>query len=450
MRSACFLLVAASALVAFETRATAQEAPPACALSAASKGKVAQWKSRDGLRYDHFLPETYDPETGVTVTYVLRSFACEPGNCFWGHPAGRFRPDDLIVGPDPPIRGADGLFDWDASETCLARFHALDAEIRETVKVRATYFVGEWAGGSFALHYATRYPDHVQGVVSTEAHRWGVTDIEKLDVHLAVASLGGVDPCYRIEKDRLPLQLLWRPGPLSQLMDLTEEHWIRCAQLVTWCEAMTSDAPDRLEHDLGWLENVRESDGWQRCPLVAYLVGHRIAGMGSLGEGLRTRAARLEAAVRRVAGVHTAVLRKARLKAPGTSGPPPAWSSHLTYFLRDWRGVPEADALAEEWAEFIDAQNSAAEASRAAYYTALANSDTEGALTAALDAIEHGHVDPWTQKSDMLMKIRFWREGAKALELPRALVKRYDKVVVPAAARRAEGEASYSRSNNSW
>ena len=79
-------------------------------------GKVYEWQSKDGLRYQYFLPKSYDPAKGITLTFVLHGSNLDRRWGFANHKAGVFRKQDLVVCPDGTTSMATA-----ASTRCRAR-----------------------------------------------------------------------------------------------------------------------------------------------------------------------------------------------------------------------------------------------------------------------------------------------------------------------------------------
>ena len=65
-----------------------------------SKGRVLAWKSKGGLAYEYFVPASYDPERGANLVLVFHGTGLDRRWTFANHPAGTFRPDDIVVSPD--------------------------------------------------------------------------------------------------------------------------------------------------------------------------------------------------------------------------------------------------------------------------------------------------------------------------------------------------------------
>ena len=67
--------------------------PPEKAPGPDATGKLYTWKAENGLAYDFFLPKEYDPEKGITLTFIrpCGGPACEAFRHLGegaGHPAG--------------------------------------------------------------------------------------------------------------------------------------------------------------------------------------------------------------------------------------------------------------------------------------------------------------------------------------------------------------------------
>ena len=105
MRRAVRFAVLAAALAFGAAPAAAAETPEK-EPSAKAAGKVYAWKTKRGLRYEYFVPEKYDAAKGANLVFILHGTGLDRRWGFANHPAGEFRPDDLVVSPDGPTARA--------------------------------------------------------------------------------------------------------------------------------------------------------------------------------------------------------------------------------------------------------------------------------------------------------------------------------------------------------
>jgi hypothetical protein len=123
------------------------------------------------------------------------------------------------------------------------------------------------------------------------------------------------------------------------------------------------------------------------------------------------------------------------------------WPAHARLFLRDWRGVPAADAFAKEWEKIVEKHHDAAKDGWTDYYAESKKGKTDKAFSAAVDAIEKGFLHYWVEDAEMRATLAKWRDDAKAAKLSPAATKRYDAVVVPFLDAEKAGRKAYEAIN---
>jgi hypothetical protein len=431
----------------------AGDGPPEKELGPKSTGKVFTSKAPDGLAYDYYLPKGYDPEKGITLTFILHG--SNQGK-WWGfsmHPAGKFRPEDFVVSPDGTTPNGQGGHNSLQTDRDLKRLHELHRHLKERIKVNATYIYGLSQGSFFAHFYAGHHGEEVQGIVAHGSGLWIGSGLAKKNHHQAIsvqhgrgdpvypygggvgAYQGYVDAKYPLRKFRtLELDLHWAP-------------WGHQAQQLAWCEGMTSPDPERVLHDFEWLENVKDSDGWFLDPVSAYQVAKRVAAMEGMDPKARARAAKLAAKIDGLAQKHVAAIDASYAKTKKKVTASATWPAHARYFLRDWQGVPAADAFAKSFRKTKEKHDDVADDAWKDYDGALKKGDKRKAFAAGIDVIEKGFLNYWASDAALLKNLKDWREDAKDHGIPSASVKRYDKVVKPFLDATAKGKKAYASLN---
>ena len=104
-----------------------------------SKGEVYTWQGSNGLRYEYYVPKSYDHEQGASLTLILHGSNLDRRWGFANHEAGEFRPDDIVVSPDGTTSNGGGGFNSLQSRDDLERLHALHQELVSIFNVRATF-----------------------------------------------------------------------------------------------------------------------------------------------------------------------------------------------------------------------------------------------------------------------------------------------------------------------
>lgn len=448
-----YALVAALTIVATSTDLRAGDGPPEKEPGPKATGKVYTWKTSDGLAYDFLLPKSYDPEKGITLTFILHGSNGWKGWGFSMHAPGEFRPDDFVVSPEGTTPNGQGGFNSFQNKKDLDRFHKLHQELKELVKVNATYIYGLSQGSFFAHFYAGFHGDEVNGIVAHGSGLWIGSGLKKGNHHQAISVMHGRgDPVYNYSGGvgaregyvdvkypmltfrTLELNLHWAP-------------WVHQAQQLAWCEGMTSDDPERVGLSLQWMLDVKDSDGWIRDPVASYQVAARAAEMDGVDPKLQTAAKKMMASVEAAAAAHVAAIEKSHTKTKGKLTAGAEWVGHAHYFLRDWRGVPTADEFRKKWSKTVDKHDDAAKDGWTDYYKALEKGKKANAMSAAIKAIEKGHLNYWTCDSEMLANIAAWRDDAKDNDIPKTHIKRYDSIVKPFLKAREKGKKSYAGIN---
>ncbi len=429
------------------------DGPPAKEPGPKAKGKVYTWKATNGLAYDFYLPKNYEAEKGITLTLILHGSNGWKGWGFGMHTPGEFRPDDFVVSPEGTTANGQGGFNSLQSGKDLKRFHEFLVELKKLVKVNATFIYGLSQGSFFAHFYAGQHGEEVQGIVAHGSNLWIGSGLKKKNHGQAIAVMHGrgdpivgysngvdamrgyVDLKYPTLKFRtLELNLHWAP-------------WGHQAQQLAWCEAMTTEDPARLLHNFEWMENVKDSDGWLFDPVAAYQVAQRVTEMDGVDPKAQGRAKKMMAAIDGIAAKQVAAIQTSYDKTKKTITKSATWPLQAHYFLRDWMGVPAADAWAKKWKKTIEKQLDVAQKARVDYWGALKKDKRGKAFSAGMDVIEKGVLSHWSVDPEMLANLAKWRDDAKGSGVSAAAVKRYDRVVKPFLDCREKGKKAYAKLN---
>jgi len=449
------LLLSLAVVAALSTAGTARAAgePPEKQPGPRATGKKYSARAKNGLVYHYFLPKSYDPEKGITMTLILHG---SNGSRWWGfnmHEAGKFRPEDFVVSPDGTTSNGQGGFNSLQRSLDLKRFHELVLELKKLVTVNATFIYGLSQGSFFAHFYAGQHGDEVQGIVAHGSNLWIGSGLAKKNHHQAIAVMHGRgDPVYpygggwsahdQYVKARYPI-LKFRTLELS----LHWAPWGHQAQQLAWCEAMTTDDPGRLLHSFDWMEKVKDSDGWFLDPVAAYQVARRVVEMKGVESAGKSKAKKRMAEIEALAAKHVAAIEASHKKTKGKLGAGSTWIAHARYFLRDWQGVPAADAFAKSWEKTTDRHADAAKKAWTDYYAALKKGQTAKAFAAAVKGIEKGSLHYRCVDPEMLANLAKWREDPKRAKIPTGALKQYDKVVAPFLEANKKGKKAYSGLN---
>jgi len=100
-----------------------------------AKGQILEWKTKDGLVYQYFVPKDYDEEKGANLTLILHGSNLDRRWGFANHRAGDFRPDDVVVCPDGTTPNGQGGFNFLGKRPDAERVHDLIEELKKVFQV---------------------------------------------------------------------------------------------------------------------------------------------------------------------------------------------------------------------------------------------------------------------------------------------------------------------------
>ncbi|NUN52384.1 MAG: hypothetical protein HUU06_06305, partial [Planctomycetaceae bacterium] len=263
-------------------------------------GKVHAWKSKGGLRYEYFVPESYDPAKGANLTFICHGTGLDRRWGFANHPAGEFRPDDIVVSADGPTEVPNARL-YANEEDDLEALHDLQEELSAIFKVNQVLLYGHSQGAFWVFLYAARYPDEVAGALGQAGGIWTNTPVGPGFHHQALVLMHGTaDPVVPFSNSAGGHGFLLEKGyPLAHLRALEGwNHWpnaFHAGQQLAWIEGMTTKDPARAGASLEWFEEVREREWVDFSALHSLAL--RIGSMEGAPEGLRARAAKAAAEV---------------------------------------------------------------------------------------------------------------------------------------------------------
>jgi len=416
-----------------------------------STGKVYQWKSPSGLTCEYLVPRSYDAARGANLTLILHGSNLDHRWGFANHPAGKFRPDDIVVCPDGTTPNGQGGFNFLQKGDDLDLLRALHVAFQKRLKIRATFVYGHSQGSFFAFLYAGAYPDEVQGVLGQASGVWIGTPATKKHHHQAIALMHGTaDPVVPYGQSVGGLKF-YRDAryPLSHLRSLEGwNHWPeagQAAQQLAWCEGMTAADPARIAAAFEELADVANE---ARDFVALADVARRLRDLEGAPVVARQRAGRMAAAVERLAARHVEALSRASPARADTLEEAP-WVGHLPLFLRDFDGLPAQAALAKDWAGPLERHRKNADPHLREFWRHR-EKEPARAFGSGVAAVKSGFLHPGVADPQVLGALEERRGKAGALKLPKAALKEYDGVVARFLAARKAGLEAFRKLNGGF
>jgi len=404
-------------------------------------GKVYAAKSGHGLAYHYYLPKSYDPEKGITLTFILHGSNLDRNWGFLNHEAGAFRADDLVVCPDGTTSNGRGGFNFLQGRKDLERLHALHEELKEVFEVNATYLYGHSQGSFFAFLYAGAYPEDVQGLVGQASGVWIGTQASKKHHHQAVVLMHGTkDPVVPYGQSVGGLEFyLDAKYPLVRLRSLEGwNHWpnqVQTGQQLAWCEGMTTGDPDRLVAAFTTLADAKE---WVD-PVALYQVAARAAAAEGVAAKVQKAAQAAMAEVDKCAEAHAKAIGKGGKKLEAK-----AWVGHLPLFLRDFRGVPACDELAEAWRKTLDKQQKAVGKHARAFWKNRQSKPKE-AFAAGVALVREAFLTSAADNEEILASLEEWADEGRAIGLSKRDLKEFKATVPVLREAREKGRKAFKK-----
>ena len=417
-----------------------------------AKGKLYEWKSDDGLAYRYFVPKDYDPKKGANLTFILHGSNLSRTWGFANHPAGKFRPHDIVVSPDGTTANGRGGFNLLGKPADAKRLHALQQELKGIFKIKATFLYGHSQGSFFALYYAGEYPDDVQGVVAHASGVWTWTKLGDAGHKQAIVlmhgtqdpvvpyaqSVGGYDAYAEKKYPVLRLRSLenWNhwPAELNGKVPHT-------SQQLAWVEGMTCADPERVKACFDFLADVKVREKHDHA--AAYTLAKRIVAMDGAPDALKKRAQAAMNAVNDLAAAHVAALKGARLDAYAAK----PWVGHLPVFLRGFMDVPARDEYAREHGDALARHREEAVKNLRQYYQLLRQGSEAEAFVAGVAAVRTGFLHYECADKKFLERMAELRKQAKKLKIPKDAIKAYDAILPAYTKAQAEGLRAYEATN---
>lgn len=413
--------------------------------SAKATGKVYEWQSKDGLRYQFYLPKKFDPQQPINLTFILHGSNLDRRWGFANHKAGQFRADDFVVSPDGTTSNGSGGFNSLQGKKDLERLHALHQELQEMFNIRATYLYGHSQGSFFSFYYAGAYPDDVQGLVGQASGVWIGTQATKKHHHQAVVLMHGTkDPVVPYGQSVGGLDFYVKAKyPHVRLRSLDGwNHWptqLQTEQQLAWCEGMTTDDPDRM---IAALTTLSEAKGVVD-PVALYEVAARVAAIPDMNPNAVKMA---NAAIKEVgdcATKHVKAITKSSGKKTKKLVDKP-WIGHVPLFLRHFKGVPECDAFAEQWQAALAKQQSVADKNATDFWR---NADRSPKKTFGygLKIVNAAFLTTQASNERMLGKLEEWHKAGKKAGISKGDLKSFKSGVPVLRSARKKGRAAFEK-----
>jgi len=324
----------------------------------ATPHKVYETTSRGGLRYTWVVPAEPAPAGERALTILLHGTGLDYR---WGHanhPAGKFRPNDVVISVDGTSPAADGSRLFLGEKKDVDAFHELLVELRERFAVDRVFLYGHSQGGFFVAYYAGERPEDIAGVVAHASGAWsgskttgGVRDLPIVFLH------GTADPVVPYTNSTGTRDHYRKQGlDLARLRRLPGyNHWpnsVRAGECLDWCAGMVAkDAAYAFSR----AEELLRPKGKDS---VEYQTAVDFAGAASILERFTAKSPRkLEKIPKAAASAAKALL--AKVDAAGKEHRQKiqkglrgglrldggAWLGHLLAVREDFRGVPSIEEL---------------------------------------------------------------------------------------------------------
>ncbi len=416
------------------------------------KGEAHQWKTAEGRSYGWYVPKDYDAKQGGNLVFMLHG---NNMSRYWGLlnvQLGTFRPNDILISPDGTAANGNGGFNWNGNTNELDELDALQKELEETFNIRGTYLYGHSQGAFFAHFWAGYKPDRIQGLVAHAGHVWKGTKVAKNRHHQAIALMHGTtDQSGAPYVTSVETAGIYRDKKFPKLHFRTIQDWPHMPnayvadQELTWCEGMASDDPKIVGAAFERLREVRDQNGWGRDHTALYDVAQRVMTMEGVPVKSKGAAKKVVASVEKLAAKHVTEIEKALKKgSKGTDVDDTAWLTHLTMFIRDFRGVPAADALRKTWQSKIDKHDKAAVKAQKEFYQHRAR-DAGKAFKAAAGALDKAWLNFWPVDINVVSSMEAWIKDAKGNKLSPKSVEKWQTRYAAYLKGKEAGKKAYAK-----
>jgi predicted esterase len=415
----------------------------------ANKGEVFAWHAADGLSYEYFVPASYDPRLGANLTLVLHGNGLDQRWTFWNHPAGKFRPDDVVVSPDgTTFTQGTNANEFLGERKDADRVHALIAELRKVFTVKQVFLYGHSQGSFFVFYYAGEHPDDVDGVVGHASGVWTWTNLAKSGHGKAIALLHGTDDAnvpygqsvggreaYRdVDYPMVHLRTLWgrdhRP------------HWVEAANELAWCEGMVSPDAARVGASLDTLLGSKSEYGPDFAAIWG--VAARLEKLAGAPPDLAARATKARAAVEERAAAIVAALDESLGKGKLSKVDGKPWMGLALRFLEEFDGVAPCAAWSKAHADDLAAVDKAAKKWGMEYWNNVER-NPEKAFNAALAVLEQGWRNASAPKIAAKLESLLKEDGTKD-KAGKKVIARAEEVLAAWRKAREDGFAAFESS----
>ncbi len=412
------------------------------------KGTVYKWKASDGLDYEYFVPDNYDPKVGANLTLVLHGNGLNHRWTFWNHKAGEFRADDIVVSPDgTSILESTQNPEFLSGQADLDRLHALIEELKSVWKVRQTFLYGHSQGSFFVFFYAGEYPDDIDGVCGHAGAGWSVTQNKK-GHHVAIGFMHGTDdhiPYWQASSARKTYVDAKYPNThLRTLFDWPHApHAYQAENVLSWCEGMTSEDPARVEVCLDYLAQPDRHMGadWS----AIWSVADRLSSMKEATVKQQRKASRIASAVDELCADHlkeiTKELGKKGKVSELTKG---SWSGRFNRLVAEFEGVPALVAFEKKNKRAMESLEKSASTALKTYWSDK-EKDEKAAFSAGLDLLEKGYLN--YQCVEIRAQLERWADNAKNLGLAKRDMQRWEELGTCYLEGRTEGFKEFEKAN---
>lgn len=416
-------------------------------------GKVYEWTSEGGVRYQYVIPRKYDAKVGAAMTVILHGSNLDRRWGFANHEAVEFRPQDIVISPDGTTPNGKGGFNFMGRGEDASKLTGLLDELRATLNVTAVYLYGHSQGSFFALDYAGEEPEAIAGVVAHASGVWTLTNISDKGHGQAIVLMHGTaDPVmpysqsvggYAVYRDK--------EYPMIRMRSLEGwNHWPaekgsipHVSQQLAWIEGMTASETSRLGAAYGILSKPKVKT--QHDFGALYQVSVRLSNLSSPPARARGAAGKTAKKVEALAKGHIAAM---KLEEPDEGavldGAP--WVGSLPMFLRAYAGVPAADELAEKWESMLKVHEEAALKHFRKYWVGVNGGDSKSAFEAGLGAMSEAFLSVRTSDPTFLKKMETWSDDL-GLGISRDDLRAYKKLESNLEKSLKKGRAAFESTN---
>lgn len=402
--------------------------PPARAPEPSARGQVYAWKSADGIQYHYFIPASYDPARGANLVLLFHDLGLDRTWAFQHYVPGQFRPDDVLVAPDGPSPSGAG-FQFRQADKDVNAIHHLQLEVAKALQPKAAFLCGFGQGSGFALYYAGAKAANVQGVVA-HAGAWRGTQLPKEARGQAIAFLhGSVDASVPVA-DSAAAHAAFAGAGYGALQFCIlrgaghEPDAGAAAQLLTWCDGMTTTDSERVDRALALLDAAPSGGIFS----ARYQLAERLAGMTFTPPEVKARAKASAERVEALASLHAAAIAKGMGAGGGKAFDGKPWIGHLLCFLQDFRGLPAREEVARRLEPLFEDHRAIAKRYRELYQAAR-DSDTGKAFVAGVDLVAKAYLADGVAGGEVLERLRQWKAEAAKHAINKTTLKYYEKTV---------------------